>query len=127
MCAGECYNPSSERYLINRIEVIKITPQEFQGEPIEPLIQDNWKVIECPRSTSGCIVEFEDPEYSRDSTYYVRAIQEGTLAINGENITLDESGDASICKGSYKTDLTDDCLSISKRRAWSSPIYLRKP
>ena len=73
------------------------------------------------------MVEFEDPEYSRDSTYYVRAIQEGTLAINGENITLDESGVASICKGSYKTDLTDDCLSISEERAWSSPIYLRKP
>ena len=73
------------------------------------------------------VVEFEDPEYTRDSTYYVRAIQEGTLAINGNNITLDEVGDVTICKGSYKTGLTDDCLSVSEERAWSSPIYLRKP
>ena len=75
----------------------------------------------------GCVVEFEDPEYSRDSTYYVRAIQEGTLAINGKNITINESGDASICKGSYKTDLNDNCLSFNEERAWSSPIYLLKP
>ena len=127
LCAGECYNPSAERYLIERIEIIKITPQEYQGEPIDPLIQDSWKVIDCPKTSLGCVVEFEDTEYSRDSTYYVRAIQEGTLAINGENITIDESGDASICKGSYKTGLDDDCLFISKERAWSSPIYLRKP
>ena len=127
LCAGECYNPSPERYLIERIEIIKITPQEYQGEPIDPLIQDSWKVFDCPKTSLGCVVEFEDPEYSRDSTYYVRAIQEATLAINGENITIDEIGDASICKGSYKTDLDDDCLFISKERAWSSPIYLRKP
>jgi len=127
LCAGECYNPSSERYLIDRIEIIKISPQEYQGEPIEPLIQDNWKVIDCPKTSFGCVVEFEDPEYSRDSTYYVRAIQEGTLAINGENITLDESGEVNICKGSYKTNLNDNCLSISEERAWSSPIYLSKP
>ena len=61
MCAGECYNPSSERYLIDRIEIIKISPQEYQGEPIEPLIQDNWKVIDCPKTSLGCVVEFEDP------------------------------------------------------------------
>ena len=127
LCAGECYNPGSERYLIDRVEVIKITPQEYQGEPIEPLIQDTWKVIDCPKVSLGCVVEFEDPEYTRDSTYYVRAIQEGTLAINGNNIILEEVGDVTICKGSYKTDLTDDCLSVSEERAWSSPIYLRKP
>ena len=96
LCSGECYNPSSERYLIDRIEIIKITPQEYQGEPIEPLIQDKWKVIDCPKSNSGCVVEFEDPEYSRDSTYYVRAIQESTLAINGENITIEEGGEVNI-------------------------------
>ena len=73
------------------------------------------------------MVEFEDSEYSRDSTYYVRAIQEGTLAINGENITIEEGGEVNICKGSYKTNLNDDCLSMIEERAWSSPIYLSKP
>ena len=109
------------------LRLIKITPQEYQGEPIEPLIQDKWKVIDCPKSNSGCVVEFEDPEYSRDSTYYVRAIQESTLAINGENITIEEGGEVNICKGSYKTNLNDDCLSMTAERAWSSPIYLSKP
>ena len=90
-------------------------------------MENFWKVIDCPKSNLGCVVEFEDPQYSRDSTYYVRAIQEGTLAINGQNISVEDGAEVNICKGSYKTDLSDDCLSITEERAWSSPIYLRKP
>ena len=123
LCAGECYNPTNERHLIEQIEIIKITPQSFAGEAISPLIQDPWKVISC-QGNSECIIEFEDANYSRDSIYYVRAIQAPTLAINGAS----SSGSPfKLCKGSFRTDLADDCLSPINERAWSSPIYINKP
>ena len=123
LCAGECYNPSNERHTIKQIEVIKITPQSYSGEAISPLIQDPWKVIPC-NGTGECEVEFEDQEFSRDSVYYVRAIQEETPAINGAPLLKDNF---KLCKGSFKTNLNDDCLSITNERAWSSPIYVNKP
>ena len=124
LCAGECYNPSNERHIIERIEVIKITPQSYAGEAISPLIQDAWKVIPC--SGSGeCIVKFEDDNYSRDTVYYVRAVQEATPAINGAPLSQRE--DFKICKGSFRTSLEDNCLSMTNERAWSSPIYVNKP
>ena len=124
LCAGECYNPSNERHIIERIEVIKITPQSYAGEAISPLIQDAWKVIPC--SGSGeCIVKFEDDNYSRDTVYYVRAVQEATPAINGTPLSQRE--DFKICKGSFRTSLEDNCLSMTNERAWSSPIYVNKP
>jgi hypothetical protein len=127
LCAGECYNPSDERYSITRIEVIKITPQEYQGELIAELINDAWKTIECPKNNKICEVTFTDNDYIRDSVYYVRAIQEETLSINGKQIHMNDSGDVKICKGSYKTDLQNDCLFPSSERAWSSPIFINKP
>jgi hypothetical protein len=125
LCAGECYNPSNERYIIERIEIIKITPQSYAGEAISPLIQDAWKTISC-KGQSECIVEFEDLNYSRDSVYYVRAIQEHTPAINGDN-TNANGKKFQLCKGSFRTDLADNCLGKTNERAWSSPIYLNKP
>ena len=125
LCAGECYNPSDERHIIERIEVIKITPQSYAGEAVSPLIQDPWKTIPCD-GRSECVVEFEDENYERDSVYYVRAIQEETPAINGEKF-LAGSEDFKLCKGSFRTNLNDDCLSNINERAWSSPIYLTKP
>ena len=74
---------------------------------------------------SECVTEFEDQNYSRDSVYYVRAIQEPTLAINGS--PLKDRNEFNLCKGSFRTDLTDDCLSMANERAWSSPIYVDKP
>ena len=47
ICSGECYYPSDERHAIQRIEVIKITPQDYVGEPISDLIHDVWKSFEC--------------------------------------------------------------------------------
>ena len=111
--------------MIERIEIVKITPQEYAGEAISPLIQDAWKTISCS-GKSECIVEFEDQNYSRDSIYYVRAIQAPTLAINGGGASL-PSTEFKLCKGSFKTDLNDDCLAPDNERAWSSPIYLNKP
>jgi hypothetical protein len=125
LCAGECYNPSNERYNIERIEIIKITPQSYAGEAVSPLIQDAWKTISC-KGQSECLVEFEDLNYSRDSIYYVRALQEQTFAINGENTPL-SGQEFKLCKGSFKTDLADNCLGKTNERAWSSPIYLNKP
>ena len=124
LCAGECYNPRNERHILDQIEVIKITPQSYAGESIKSLIQDPWKIIPC-NGGGECIVEFEDQNFSRDSVYYVRAIQEATPAINGSSIS--EREEFKLCKGSFRTDLNDDCLSLANERAWSSPIYVNKP
>ena len=123
LCAGECYNPSNERHNIERIEVIKITPQSYAGEAVSPLIQDAWKIFQC--NSQECRIQFEDENYSRDSVYYVRAIQEKTPAINGTQ-PLQEN-DYKLCKGSFRTDLNDNCLGNVNERAWSSPIYINKP
>ena len=123
LCAGECYNPTNERHNIDRIEVIKITPQSYTGEAVSPLIQDVWKTFLC--NSQECSIEFEDDNYSRDSVYYVRAIQEPTPAINGKQPSS-ENG-YKLCKGSYRTDLNDNCLNDVNERAWSSPIYINKP
>jgi hypothetical protein len=130
LCAGECYNPSDERYAITRIEVIKITPQEYQGEIVADLIQDAWKTFDCPINNAFCEITFSDNDYNRDSVYYVRAIQESTQAINGRQIEIknvNANPEVYICKGSYKTDLQEDCLNHSEERAWSSPIFVNKP
>jgi hypothetical protein len=124
LCAGECYNPSDERHVLERLEVIKITPQSYAGESIKQLIQDPWMTVPCS-GTGECIAEFEDQNFSRDSVYYVRAIQEATPAINGSSIS--ERDEFKLCKGSFRTDLNDDCLSLANERAWSSPIFVNKP
>ena len=116
--------PSNEREVIERIEIIKITPQVYVGEAVSPLIQDPWKSIPC-QGIGECIVEFEDQNFSRDSVYYVRAIQHRTPAINGS--PLSQRDNFKLCKGSFRTDLADDCLSMTNERAWSSPIYVDKP
>jgi hypothetical protein len=62
-------------------------------------------------------------------TYYVRAIQEPTDAVNGKGLRCDydENGNcvkARPCFGDYRTEWSDDCLSPVEERAWSSPIFL---
>ncbi|HXG18217.1 MAG TPA: DUF3604 domain-containing protein [Methylomirabilota bacterium] len=129
LASGECYNPSDERYYIDRIEVVRIRPQNRPDEPVQELIEDQWKVFTCERNQAGCRVEFSDPDFTRDTVYYVRAIQEDTPTVNGKNLrtTFDEKGnalDVTPCYSDYRTEETDNCLGMVGHRAWSSPIYV---
>ncbi len=124
LCAGECYNPSAERHAITAIEVIRIRPQGYRGEPVEDLIEDPWKTLQCEPSSQGCVVEFSDEEFTRDTIYYVRALQEPTPAINGEPLPSNDKGETQPCFGDYRTDFNDDCLAPVSERAWSSPIFI---
>jgi hypothetical protein len=133
LCHNECYNPSDERRLIQRIEVIRIRPQIRPDEPVATLIEDPWRRFACPPDPAGCVVEFEDPEMiagQREVVYYVRAIQEATPAVNGGGLRCrrDASGqclEVNPCYGDYRTSYDDDCLTAVEERAWSSPIFVR--
>jgi hypothetical protein len=88
--------------------------------------------FECPGSPEGCVVRFDDPEFTtsgRDAVYYARALQEPTPAINGANLrtVFDAEGRAasvSPCYADERTSADDDCLADTAERAWSSPIYV---
>ncbi len=132
LCKGECYNPSDERKLVTRIEVVRIRPQVRPGEPVGRLIEDPWKVFPCKPDPAGCVVEFEDPDFAaarRDTVYYVRAIEEPSPAVNGGQLGCrrDEDGNCvsvDPCYGNYRTPRSDDCLATIEERAWSSPIFV---
>jgi Protein of unknown function (DUF3604) len=132
LCQGECYNPGNERHLITRIEVVRIRPQIYEGEPVDALIEDVWQTLPCNDVGEGCEVQFTDPEFmsgERDAIYYVRAIQEPSGQVNAESLrcTYDESGQCiavNPCFGDYRTDMDEECIADVEHRAWSSPIYL---
>jgi hypothetical protein len=132
LCRGECYHPSDQRRVIERIEVVRIRPQVASDEPVERLIEDPWLVRECPADPAGCALEFSDPEYAasgRDATYYVRAIQAPTPTINADGLRCQRDAEGRCvstrpCFGDERTDPADDCLAEAGERAWSSPIYL---
>ena len=132
ICKNECYNPSDERKVISRIEVIKVSPQVSPNEEVEDLIQDPWKIFKCPLDQNGCEISFEDESFSidkRDVSFYVRAIQEPSSSINAKNIRCqyNEEGECkkvNICYGDNRTAKEDNCLSLIEERAWSSPIYV---
>ncbi len=134
LCRGECYNPGDERKLITRIEVVRIRPQRYEGEDVASLIEDPWKVMECPADPEGCVVSFSDDDpvsAERETIYYVRAIEEPSPAVNaaGFRCDYDEQGrcrNFNPCYGDYRTAYEDDCLSENEERAWSSPIFVSR-
>ena len=81
---------------------------------------------------TGCTIEFEDEEYTsaaRDTVYYVRAMQEPTQKINADALRCDYDAAGNcvkinICHGGWPTRETDNCLSETEDRAWSSPIFV---
>ncbi|HEY8120354.1 MAG TPA: DUF3604 domain-containing protein, partial [Myxococcota bacterium] len=129
LCRGECYFPSDERRLITRIEVVRIRPQNAPGEPIAPLIEDPWQTIACEPNADGCTVTFSDPDYpsaGRDTLYYVRAIEEPSLAVNADLLRCERDGSGKCVKVKPCIGAApgDDCLARTEERAWSSPIFL---
>ena len=133
LCRNECYNPSNQRKIISRIEVIRIRPQMSPDEDVAQLIEDVWKSYQCPASEQGCLFEFEDPDFvkdGRESVYYVRAIQQPSPAVNAGLMRCEynqkgECTSANICSANINiTDAEDDCLAENEERAWSSPIFI---
>jgi hypothetical protein len=131
ICSGECDNPSDERSLITRIEVVKIRPQATKGEALANLIQDRFIVHQCKPDADGCTVTFTDPEFAtgkRDALYYVKAIQEAEPTINADPLKCerDASGKCvkvNLCYGDYRSGASE-CTAPAEPRAWSSPIYV---
>ncbi len=132
---GDCYYPSDERYNITRIEITRIRPQQYQDENIDPLIEDQWLVHECPQNSQTCVLEFEDKDYEnekRDALYYARIYEEAIPTINANNLrtTFNKHGEAisvNPCHGDYRAALDDDCKADAPQRAWSSPIFVNYP
>jgi hypothetical protein len=134
LCRGECYHPSDRRRPLTRIEVVRIRPQVRPDEPVDPLIEDPWRVLPCPEDRAGCVATFTDEEFAsvgRDTLYYVRAIEAPSAAVNGDGLrcTWDADGNCIAtdpCFGDEaRTPYQDDCLGTVEERAWSSPIFVR--
>jgi hypothetical protein len=134
LCRGECNRPSERRKRITRIEVIRIRPQRTPDEPIASLVADPWRTLPCDQADGTCSVTFEDPEFAgsgRDATYYVRAIEASSPAVNGGGLRCERDAKGACvkphpCYGDYHTATSDDCLAPVEERAWSSPIFVRQ-
>ena len=129
LCLGECYFPSDTRRPITRIEVIRIRPQIDANEDVTPLIEDSWKTFSCPAQGEGCEITFSDPEFGRDgrtTSYYVRAIEAPTPALNADPLGCqsDGSGGCASIDPCFDRPDSDECQAPSEQRAWSSPIFL---
>ena len=130
LCGGECYYPSDERRSISRLEVVRIRPQQHAGQALDDLIEDPWRIFECEADPSGCSVTFSDPDFTagdRDVTYYVRAIEEPSQAINAENLRC-EFDDEGVCVRTRPCKPWESeegsCVAPIEERAWSSPIFV---
>ena len=132
LCKNECYNPSDIRREIDRIEIIKIIPQQYQDEKLDDLIMDPWKSFKC-NGTEECLVTFTDSDFetqARDALYYARAIEKESKAVNAGNLRCEvdafgQCKEVNICYGSpIQNPREEDCLANTQERAWSSPIFV---
>ncbi len=131
LCLGSCYHPSDVRKPITAIEVVRIRPQRTAEESTDSLIDDPWRRFVCPADGSGCVVEFEDPDVGParpEGSYYVRAIQAPSPAVNGAQARCERDSDGECKRGRPCGDgadgQPDDCLAPVGERAWSSPIFV---
>jgi hypothetical protein len=131
LCQGECYNPSTVRRLISRIEIIRILPQRTPDEAIVGLVEDPWRVVECDPDPQGCVATFSDESYGRggrDALYYARAIEAPSAAIAADPLGC-RRGDDGRCvqvDPCFGRPESDECLSQTEERAWSSPIFVNQ-
>ena len=132
LCKNECYNPSDIRREIDRIEIIKIIPQQYEGEKLDDLILDPWKSFQCSGSEE-CFITFSDTDFEaqqRDALYYARAIEKESKIVNAGNLRCDldafgQCKEVNICYGSpLQNPREEDCLENGEERAWSSPIFV---
>ena len=132
LCKNECYNPSDTRRTIDRIEIIKIIPQQYQDEALDDLILDPWKSFQCTGSEE-CLITFSDTDFEeqqRDALYYARAIEKESKAVNAGNLRCEtdvfgQCKEVNICYGSpIQNPREEDCLENTQERAWSSPIFV---
>jgi hypothetical protein len=130
LCKNDCYNPSDERRLITRIDVVRIRPQIREGEPVANLVDDPWRSFECSPDPAGCAITFQDPDFEgvgRDTVYYARVFEEPKPGINAGNLRC-EYDDAGNCVRVHPCPgpegAADDCLEQHEPRAWSSPIFV---
>ena len=126
LCQGECYHPGDARRPIERLEVVRIRPG---GGPALQRIDDPWQVIECPGDGSGCQGAFSDPSFGRegrDALYYVRAVEAPSPAVAADPLGCRRNAEGRCVETdpcSERAD-TDECLSETHERAWSSPIFV---
>jgi len=126
LCHGQCYFPGDRRRQIRRIEVVRIRPQQRPGEPVDGLIEDPWRSFACEPGAAGCSVTFSDPDFvtsSRDALYYVRAIEEPSLAVGADPLRCERDAKGR-CVRVHPCKEGDDCLAQTEERAWSSPVFV---
>ena len=65
----------------------------------------------------------------RDALYYVRAIEQPSQAIDADPLgcTRDVDGRCIEIEPCFERPESDDCLSETEQRAWSSPIFVDQP
>ena len=131
---GQCYRAGDKRKAIERIEIVRIRPQLSPDEDIAELVENEWKVFNCPADGQGCTVEFKDEEFARagrSALYYARVIQQPELLIAGDPFGCEYNEDGNCIRRNYCIDSDavpdNNCATEARPRAWTSPIYVDVP